>query len=156
MVAEKRHVVCVVRVWFVAGVKSYKGGWLDAAHLVPVDVTDTGEVLRRVGYSTDVPAVLVEGVRMDVEPTPVGVCQHEVARPGVRTGLLCKVEAFEQPAQRGYLRMRDGDIEVAMHPRLTSQECVDGPTTVHMHLKAVLPKAAEEIEHLFGAHRPSV
>lgn len=143
----------VVRVWLVPCVKPHERVWFDAADLVAVNAPYADEMLALIRDAEDVPPGVIEGVRVDVQPTPILVREDEVAVSSVVAGMIDEAERGQQAPERAHLRMRNRDVEIVVGPRLGAQECVDGPAAVHVHVQALTLEPAEEVDDITGSHR---
>ena len=73
---------------------------------------------------------------MDVDTSTSRVFGNEVVLPGVIGGDLHETGYAQESPQQGHAVCGQCDIEIAMPACLTSQERIDTPSTVNVHLES--------------------
>jgi hypothetical protein len=113
-------------------------------------------VLAAVRHTADIQTCGIERIGVNVKAIAGFVGQDEIAFPAIVATLLAKASRAEEGAKTRYLRVRHRDIEIIVRSRLLSEDGINRPSAIDVHLQAILFEKRNEVGGVLLEHHRSV
>jgi hypothetical protein len=136
--ADSLDVPIIVLVELVARVEFHQPRGANTTHRLTIDDAFSCQMFAPVLHAVYIVALFIQFVRVDIEFVPTPVDEYEVALPTVGTISLPVPSAAQNLPELRHIPVRYRNIQVIVDAGLMTQEGVDGPTTIHIHLDAVM------------------